>query len=82
MLPKNVEFVLSLDPEPLCALSVLQESTIESYDVSITYLFSCLDILMLSGFFGGIFESVLDCLDWSTLSSSLSLREFSKDNSL
>lgn len=26
MLPKNVEFVLSLDPEPLCALSVLQES--------------------------------------------------------
>ncbi len=63
MLPENVEFALSLDPKPLCALSVLQKSTIESYDVSISYLFSCLDILMLSGFFGGIFESVLDYFD-------------------
>jgi hypothetical protein len=63
LLPENVEFALSLDPKPLCALSVLKKSTIESYDVSISYLFCCLDILMLSGFFGGIFESVLDHLD-------------------
>jgi hypothetical protein len=77
LLSENVKFVLPLDSKPLCALSVLQEPTIESYDVSISYLFSCLDILMLSGFLDGILESVLDCLDWSTLSSSLSLRELS-----
>ena len=77
MLSENVELVLSLDPEPLSALSVLQEPTIESYDESISYLFSCLDILILSGFLGGILESFLDCLDCSTLSSSFSLRELS-----
>ena len=63
LLPENVELILPLDSEPLSTLSVLQESTIESYDVSISYLFSCLDILILSRFLGGILESVFDCLD-------------------
>lgn len=77
MLPEDIKLVLPLDSESLCALSVLQESKFESYDVSISYLFSCLDILMLSRFLEGIFEP--DYLDWSPLSSSLSLREPSID---